>query len=257
MLGLLALSTLTFVAVPAGQYQVGKAGSLVNPLRLVKVGAFEIATTETTNKEFAEFVAATHYKTDAERLHNAAVFEPGLKEFRWLEDRTAYWRFPNGVKRGGIVGKDDHPVTCISYRDVLAYCKWADVRLPTLDEWEVACRAGTKTDYFWGRDGSKIGEYANIWHGRTHLKPDNLDGYQYTSPVGKFKPNPLGLYDIYGNVFEFCSGHLTRDKSAKTAHARGGSWWCSKNACCFFNSADIGSVNQAASFSNQGFRVAR
>lgn len=251
------LLSLQFVQVPSSDYRVGKAGLLPNPLRTVHLAHFEIARTETTNKEFGLFVSATGYKTDAERLHNAEIFEPGLKEFRWLEDRTAYWRYPNGISRGGIKGQEEHPVTCISYRDAIAYCKWAGVRLPTLDEWEVACRAGSKTDYFWGEGADKIGEYANIWHGRNHLKSDNTDGYQYTSPVGSFKPNALGLYDTYGNVFEFCSGHLPKERNKHTVHARGGSWWCSKNACCFFNSVDIGSVNWAASFSNQGFRVAR
>ena len=129
--------------------------------------------------------------------------------------------------------------------------------MPTLDEWEAAARAGTTTDYFWGGDRAKIGLYANVWHGRDHLKPDLADGYMTTSPVASFRPNPIGLYDVYGNVFEFCTGRLLGDRSNRRVHARGGSWWCSANACCFFNSADVGSVDRHASFSNQGFRVAR
>lgn len=246
-----------FVDVKAGPYKLGKAGYLENYPRTVKLGAFEIARTETTNEEFGAFVKATGYVTDAERFHNAMVFEPGLKEFRWLRDPTASWRYPNGKTRGNISEKKDHPVTSISFHDALAYCKWAGVRLPTLDEWEAACRAGTTGDYFFGSDGSLIGQYANIWHGRDHLKADMSDGYMYTAPVASFKPNPIGLYDMYGNVFEFCTGRLPSDASKTAVHARGGSWWCSKNACCFFNSADIGTVNIRASFSNQGFRVAR
>ena len=236
---------------------VGKEDRLDSPRRSVTLKVFNLAVYETTNKEFADFVAATGYKTDAERLHNAMVFEPGLKEFRWIHDRSAYWKFPNGVSRGGIEDKMNHPVTSISFHDVIVYCKWAKVRLPSLDEWEVACRAGSKTDYFFGEDGSQIGKYANIWHGRDHLKPDVSDGYMYTSPVGSFFPNPWGLYDMYGNVFEFCSGRLRSDKRIGTIHSRGGSWWCSPNSCCFFNSVDIGSVDEHASFSNQGFRVAK
>ncbi|HWW38198.1 formylglycine-generating enzyme family protein, partial [Pedobacter sp.] len=135
---------------------------------------------------------------------------------------------------------------------------WAKVRLPSLDEWEVASRAGASTLYFWGNDAEKIGEYANIWHGRNHKVADASDGYLYTSPVGSFKPTAYGLYDMYGNVFEFCEGTLMTDpKGRKLAHARGGSWWCSKSACGFFNSLDIGRVSPHASFSNQGFRVAK
>lgn len=246
-----------FIDVPSGTYTIGKTGRLTNYRRLVTLSAFKIAAFETTNEEFAAFVRATKYVTDAERLRNAMVFEPGLKEFRWIQDQTAYWRFPNGKTRGDLKGKEKHPVTCISYRDAIAYCKWAGVRLPTLNEWEVACRAGSKTDWFFGSDVAEIGKYANIWHGRDHLKSDLSDGFMTTSPVGSFKPNPFGLYDIYGNVFELCSGKAVGDKSPDVVHARGGSWWCSRYACSFFTSVDIGSVNIRASFSNQGFRVAK
>jgi sulfatase modifying factor 1 len=246
-----------FVQVRAGRYFVGKADRLDSPPRLVKSSGFNIAKFETTNEQFREFVAATNYITDAERLHNAMVFEPGLKEFRWIHDRTASWQFPNGITRGGIESKKNHPVTSISFRDAQAYSKWAKVRLPSLNEWEIACRAGTKTDLFFGEDASQIAKYANIWHGQNHLKPDNSDGYLYTSPVGTFLPNPWGLYDMYGNVFEFCTGRLPSDRHNATRHSRGGSWWCSANSCCAFNSVDIGSVNEHASFSNQGFRVVK
>lgn len=246
-----------FVTIKAGTYRLGKADRVENPLRRMRLKAFGIARTETTNAEFAAFVRATGYVTDAERRHDAMTFAPPLAEFRWIRDRTANWRFPNGRSRGGIEGKENHPVTSISYADALAYCGWAKVRLPTLDEWEAACRAGTTTDCSFGLDQKRIGLYANVWHGRDHLKPDLADGYLTTAPVGRFRPNPLGLYDMYGNVFEFCTGRLLSDQSSRRVHARGGSWWCSANACCFFNSVDVGSVDVHASFSNQGFRVAK
>lgn len=241
----------SFVLVKGKEYMVGEKGNTRNPLRKVALRPFYIATCETTNQQFQAFVSATAYVTDAEKRHNAMVFEPGLKEFKWMNDTTAYWKFPNGVSRGGIEDKMNHPVTCISYSDILAYCKWAGVRLPTLDEWEVASRAGTTTRYYFGNDGKEIAQYANIWHGHDHLTADSSDGYMYTAPVASFKPNPWGLYDMYGNVFEFCSSN------AAIAHARGGSWWCSWNACHYFNSTDVGRVNIHASFSNQGFRVAK
>lgn len=246
-----------FVTIHAGTYRLGKAGHVENMPRSLHLAAFEIARTETTNDQFAAFVRATGYVTDAEKRKNAMVFDPPLPEFRWIRDPSATWRYPNGRTRGGIEGKGSHPVTSISFADALAYCKWAKVRLPSLDEWEAACRAGTTTDYFFGDDRKSIGRYANIWHGRDHRRPDLSDGFLTTSPVGRFKPNPLGLYDTYGNVFEFCTGRLVSDKASTRVHARGGSWWCSPNSCCFFNSADIGSVNIHASFSNQGFRVVR
>ena len=246
-----------FVIVPKGIYTIGKKDHELNPLRQVSVNRFLIAKKETTNGEFEAFVNATSYQTDAERMHNAMVFQPGLKEFEWLQDSTASWRFPNGISRGGIENKMDHPVTCISYSDIMAYCKWAGVRLPSLEEWEVAARAGSKTDYFFGSSNKVLNKYANIWQGKNHLIADTSDGFLYTSPVGSFAPNAWGLYDMYGNVFEFCTGKLKKNESKTVVHARGGSWWCSRNACNFFNSYDIGRVNIHASFSNQGFRIAK
>src|SRR5215210_6764353 len=102
----------------------------------------------------------------------------------------------------------NHPVTSISYADILAYCKWTKLRLPSLDEWEIASRAGSSDDFFWGHDKSEIKKYANVWHGRNHLAADSSDGYMYTSPVASFAPNQWGLFDMYGNVFEFCEGEI-------------------------------------------------
>ncbi len=247
-----------FVKIPSGAYTIGGATQQLNPLRKVRTIGFYIATMETTNTEFEHFVKATGYVTDAERLKNAMVFEPGLEEFRWMSDSTAYWRYPNGKSRGGIEQKMNHPVTTISYADALAYCQWSKLRLPTLEEWEIASRAGSGSRYFWGDDVEQVSRYANIWKGRDHLTTDPSEDYVYTSPVGSFKPNAYGLYDVYGNVFEFCEGKLKTDpKNRKVAHARGGSWWCSKNACGFFNSLDIGRIAPHASFSNQGLRVAK
>jgi formylglycine-generating enzyme required for sulfatase activity len=219
------------------------------------VNSFSIAATETTNSQFLQFVVATGYLTDAEKFKDALVFAPGLEEFRWLEDSTACWRYPNGKSRGGITDKMNHPVTTISYTDIQAYCQWAEVRLPSFEEWEIASRAGAATTYCWGDDADSITRYANIWHGRDHLTADSTDGFMYTAPVASFQPNAWGLYDMYGNVFEFCEGRLSSDGDKKLAHARGGSWWCSSNSCSFFNSVDIGRVHPNASFSNQGFRV--
>lgn len=246
-----------YIQIPAGNYHLGEVSSVENPKRVVHIDSFWISEFELTNAEFEKFILATGYKTLAERYHNAMVFEPGLAEFRWLQDSTAYWRFPNGISRGGIETKMDHPVTCISYKDVLAYCTWADCRLPSFDEWEVAARAGSEGHYFDGFTKENMVDYANVWHGKDHLKADYSDGYLYTSPVGKFKPNPWGLYDIFGNVFEFCTGRLERDGDRSVAHARGGSWWCSKNSCAAFNTVYIGSVHPNASFSNLGFRTVK
>lgn len=254
---LFAQTDSAFVLILQGKYFVGKKNDAINPPRQIITKSFYISKYEITNLQFQAFVNATHYVTLAEKQRNAMVFTPGLKEFRWLQDSTAYWKYPNGISRGGIENKMNHPVTCICYKDALAYCQWAGVRLPTLEEWEVAARGGSTDDYFFGKDKNKIKLYANIWYGKNHLTADSSDGYMYTSPVGTFQPNQYGLYDVYGNVFEFCMGKVLPNAKPSVAHARGGSWWCSKNACNFFNSYDIGNVNTQASFSNLGFRVVK
>lgn len=248
-----------YVTIAGGDYTLGEKGHMVNPLHTASVKQFQIGRYEITNKQFEQFVKYTGYITLAEQNKNAFVFKPGLDEFEWIQDSTANWRFPNGVKAGGIENKMDHPVTCISFIDAQAYCTWADVRLPTIEEWEIASRAGEYTSrYFFGDSTDVISKYANIWHGKTHLMADTGDEYMTTSPVGTYKPNAFGMYDIYGNVFEFCSNTPEAFSEYNNVTAtRGGSWWCSVYACGFFNSADIGRVQQEASFSNNGFRVVR
>ncbi len=213
---------------------------------------------EVTNAEFQEFVKATNYITIAEQTKDANVFYVGLKDYEWDQDTTAYWRFPNGISRGGIEDKMNHPVTSLCFYDMQAYCKWAGVRLPTLDEWEVACRSSTQTTYFFGDNRDSLKYYGNIWFQNSHLQLDTIEEYFYTSPVGSFKPNSWGLYDTYGNVFEMCSTIPKSFKGSKQlASARGGSWWCSASSCNFFNSVDCGRINKMAVFSNMGFRVVK
>lgn len=247
-----------FVKISAGTYILGSESSKVNPKHLLETKEFFISKYEITNAQFKEFADATGYQTTAEKYKNARTFRVGLGEFEWIDDSTANWRFPFGKEMGGIEDKMNYPVTTISFVDIEAFCKWAGVRLPTLDEWEIACRAESEGKYFFGKDSSQINEYANIWINRTHKEVIKEDKYLFHSPVGSFKPNGWGLYDMYGNNFEFCTGRYPQIKDKdKLACARGGSWWCSKNSCNYFNSIDIGSVNKIASFSNHGFRVVK
>lgn len=248
-----------FVEVKGGKYSLGEKGHSTNPKRDVELKPFQISRYEVTNKEFKAFVEATDYITLAEKNKDAFVFRLGLDEFEWIQDTTANWTYPNGISEGGIEDKMDHPVTCISFIDAMAYCKWAKVRLPTIEEWEVASRSrNTNERYYFGDSLDLIYEHANIWHGKTHLMKYKTEDFLTTSPVGLYKPNPLGLYDIYGNVFEFCSNVPSSfDVYRNVVATRGGSWWCSFYACGFFNSVDIGRVQKEATFSNNGFRVVR
>lgn len=247
-----------WVKIPSGKYILGGEYSSMNPIHVVESNEFYITPNEITNEQFKKFVDETKYITTAEKYKNAKTFHVGLGEFEWVQDSTANWRFPFGEKAGGIDGKENYPVTCISFIDIQAYCKWAGVRLPTLDEWEIASRCGTRDKYFFGKDSTLLNEYANVWLSRTHDSLNVEDEYLFHSPIGTFKPNKWGLYDMYGNNFEFCSDQFSQLKNnPRQACARGGSWWCSKNSCNFFNSVDIGSVNKMASFSNHGFRVVK
>lgn len=244
-----------FVPIQGGTFLLGKVDHSLNPAKTVTVLPFSIGRYEVTNREFSQFTAVTGYQTLAERHQNALVFRLGLEEFEWFQDPTANWQFPNGISKGGIEDKMDHPVTCISFLDAQAYCQWAGCRLPTLDEWELASRGGVfgRGQHF-ENGPQNIHAHANIWRGKDHIVQDDKEVHITTSPVGAYWANPFGLFDMYGNVFEFCANtpkHFTEGVVAM----RGGSWWCSPHACGFFNSVDIGKVRQEASFSNHGFRV--
>lgn len=157
-----------------------------------------MGTHEVTVDQFRRFVDATEFQTESQRM--------GIGAFGWsdrigfCERRPEYTWLNPGFKQKG-----DHPVVCISWEDAKAFCKWLSetekevYRLPTEAEWEYACRAGTQTQYWTGEDSDALTVAANInavW---------NPDDFALTSPVGSFRPNAFGLYDIHGNVWEMCS----------------------------------------------------
>ena len=244
------------VSVPAGKYELGSEGHPLNKPHVFETKGFRIADAETTNAQFAAFVAATGYVTHAERNGWSLVGGEGNAEWEWKKTEGADWRHPFGP--GGSAAKDlpDHPVTQISGEDARAYCKWAGGRLPDFNEWEVAARAGAKTAYPWGDaiDPAKC----NIWNGANHLKNTREDGFLLTSPVRTFPPNAWGLYDVIGNVFEYCEGHpawMDRKDMERKICGRGGSWWCSAGSCNFYNLLDMGRMFRTGSLPNQGFRI--
>lgn len=247
-----------FILVPAGEYAVGAPGNAVNPKRKVTLTAFRIADAETTNAQFAEFVKKTGYVSDAEKTGFGKVCLEGMVDWQWEQVEGASWRWPRGRKGPAASTLPDHPVTQISGHDAEAYCQWLGARLPTLDEWEVAARAGQTALYPWGK--AYQDKRANIWNGDSHRENARTDGHVYTSPVRFFPPNAWGLHDVIGNVFEYCSGFplgYQERRKAGMISARGGSWWCSAGTCSFYNLVDIGSMVSRGSLGNQGFRVAR
>jgi formylglycine-generating enzyme len=198
------------------------------PIHRVYVDGFWMDQTDVTNAEFAKFVAATHYVTEAERTPKAEDFAGAPPEnlvagsvvfappnhpvqlndhFQWWSYvKGANWRHPNGPG-SDIKGKDNYPVVHVSYDDALAYAKWAGKRLPTEAEWEFAARGGLAGKPFvWGDTFRPDGKYmANTFQGHFPDKNSDEDGFNATSPVTKFPPNGYGLYDMAGNVWQWTS----------------------------------------------------
>lgn len=205
------------------------------PPHPVKVSGFWMDKTLVTNKQFKEFVDATGYVTTAEKaptmeeimsqvpkgtpqpapellVASSLVFKPAkgpvpLNSNRiwWDWKQGADWKHPLGPE-SSIVGKENHPVVQISWYDATAYAKWAGKRLPTEAEWEYAAYGGKKdTRYVWGNEEfSESRPQANIWQGKFPYNSTKSDGYIGTTDVNSFPPNGYGLYDMAGNVWQWC-----------------------------------------------------
>jgi formylglycine-generating enzyme required for sulfatase activity len=200
-------------------------------------------TTEVTNAQFAKFVAATGYVTTAERVPTAeellanspagtappspSVLVPGSLVFTppdhevplddvrrwWTWTPGANWKHPEGPG-SELSGREFHPVVHVSWDDANAYAKWSGKRLPTEAEWEFAARGGLVAQpYVWGneRPGPGGSHYANLWTGNFPHQNDIADGFARTAPVKSFRPNNYGLYDMAGNVWEWCADWYGRD----------------------------------------------
>ena len=216
------------VFVPGGEFLMGSDRHYPEeaPARRVRVDGFWIDRTPVTNREFARFVEATGYDTFAEIAPDPKdypgilpeMLKPGSLVFTppsrpvdlsnnanwWAFEFGADWRHPYGPA-STVVGLEDHPVVHISYRDAEAYAAWAGKSLPTEAEWEFAARGGLEAmEFAWGDDLVPGGRHmANIWQGQFPVENLAEDGFERTSPVGSFPPNPFGLYDMIGNVWEW------------------------------------------------------
>jgi formylglycine-generating enzyme required for sulfatase activity len=222
------------VVIPAGQFRMGDiqgtGDNNEKPVHEVSVKQFAIGRYELTVAEFRQFVEATAYKTEAEKRDGCYVW----KEDEWQKVKDANWRNPSFPKKAPQ--EDNQPVVCISWNDTKAYIDWLTeqtgqaYRLPSEAQWEYAARAGTDTDYWWGNKFAR--SRVNC---RGSGRPSRWSGKQ-TAPVGSFKPNPFGLYDTAGNVWEWCAdGWHDNYKGAPTDGTvwkgagslfvlRGGSW---------------------------------
>lgn len=234
------------VWIPGGEFMMGSdnkdSRADEKPVHKVKVDGFWMDATPVTNRQFKAFVEATGYITTAERAPTleeimsqvppgtpeppkealvaaSLVFKPSKGPVPlnnchtwWDWKPGADWKHPLGPE-SSIVGKEDHPVVQVNWDDAVAYAKWAGKRLPTEAEWEYAAYGGRKDIvYVWGNDEfSEKEPQANIWHGNFPYKSTKADGYFGTTPVTTFKPNPYGLYDMSGNVWQWCSDYYHID----------------------------------------------
>ncbi|HEX6355969.1 formylglycine-generating enzyme family protein [Actinophytocola sp.] len=261
------------IALPGGVFRMGTDDEDAfpedreGPVREVAVAPFAIDAHCVSNDRFAEFVEATGYVTEAERFGWSYVFArflPGALRRDsprpdgapwWCGVSGAYWRHPEGPD-SDVAGRGNHPVIHVSWHDAAAYCAWAGRRLPTEAEWEYAARGGLdQTRFPWGDELTPNGEHrCNIWQGRFPVRDTAEDGYSGTAPVDAFQPNGFGLYNVAGNVWEWCADWF--DDTEANRAMRGGSYLCHDSYCNRYRVAARTANSPDSSTGNLGFRTA-
>ncbi len=308
-------TTVGMVLIPGETFQMGadneQAADDEYPKHTVTVDAFWMDATEVSNAQFAAFVKATGYVTTAEKAPDWEVLKKELPEGTpkpsddmlvaaslvftpsegpvdlnnyanwWKWQKGADWRHPEGPG-SSIIGKENLPVVHISWYDAQAYCKWAGKRLPTEAEWELAARGGLKNNiYPWGNEQVNAGApKCNSWEGNFPYFNEQKDGYFKIAPVRSYKANGYGLYQIAGNVWEWCSDWYKADyyKSLQGAvrnpkgpmksfdpeeplvqkrSLRGGSFLCNDNYCSGYRVARRMKSSPDTGLEHTGFRCVK
>jgi sulfatase modifying factor 1 len=305
------------VWVPGGEFSMGAADPRdapsaghdpladARPIHRVYVDGFWMDRTEVTNAEFERFVRATDYVTVAERTPRAEDFPGAPKEKLvagsvvftaprhqvpldtqlrwWAYAKGASWRHPLGPD-SNLIGRDSFPVVHIAYEDAKAYARWAEKRLPTEAELEFAARGGLAGKrYAWGDELRPGGQWmANTFQGNFPSYDSGDDGAVGLAPVGSYPSNGYGLYDIAGNVWEWCSDWYRPDTYARDALAgvvhnprgpesgfdpeepgvpkrvmRGGSFLCSSQYCTRYLVGSRGKGEPSSGSNHVGFRCVR
>lgn len=245
------------VWVPGGTYEMGDTVyDEEGPPRLTSVDGFWMDKTEVTNAEFAAFVAATRYVTVAERkgTSGAAVFVMPSGNAN-LSSATQWWRYVDGANwkhPGGpdtsIDGRENFPVVALAYEDIAAYAKWKGHALPTEAQWEWAARGGKpRAEHDQPKD-------ANTWQGVFPIIDTGEDGFTGVAPVGCYKANAYGVYDLIGNVWEWTSDDFP-NRDAKSRVIKGGSFLCAPNYCLRYRAGARQPQEENLGASHLGFRT--
>lgn len=292
------------VWIPPGRFAMGSAYGPFDdarPIHTVEVSGFWMDATPVTNAEFARFVAATGYVTTAEKkprpedlpgvpedklVAGSLVFTPPPGQVP-LDDVSAWWRYVPGAcwrrpegPGSDLKGREQHPVVQVSWYDAAAFAKWVGKRLPAEAEWEYAARGGlTQAPYVWGKEFRPGGKFrANTWQGRFPDTNSRSDGWERTSPVHAFPPNAFGLYDMAGNVWEWCQDWYRPDYYAHSLRSdprgpadsadpsepgqpkrvqRGGSFLCTDQYCSRYMPGGRGKGAPDTGASHVGFRCVK
>ncbi len=295
-------NTNDMVWIGGGTFWMGSDGDNPDerPAHAVILSGFWIDQREVTNQEFEQFIRATGYVTVAERKPNpkeipggpTANLMPGSVVFSpppgdvplnnhlawWKYEAGASWRHPEGPN-STLSGRARHPVVQVCWEDAFAYAKWAGKRLPTEAEWEYAARGGLdRQPYGWGKEQVPNGKWpANIWQGKFPNENTLADGFRGTAPVGSFPPNGFGLFDMAGNVWEWCQDWYRPDYYAKSPAQdppgpddsfdptepgarkkvmRGGSFLCSDLYCAGYRPSARMKSSLDTGLAHTGFRCA-
>jgi formylglycine-generating enzyme len=267
-------TTITFVLVPPGKFRMGsptgekghEANEVQHEVTLTR--PFYLAAHAVTRGQFRRFAEETGYATDAESDRRGG-FGWDTATGSLKQDPKYTWRSPSFQQT------DEHPVVTVSWNDAMKYAEWLGKkdgwvhRLPTEAEWEYACRAGTRTPFFFGSDENDMIHFGNaadasfrrVTGKNWGIRAD--DGYGFTAPAGRFRPNGFGLYDMHGNVWQWCADgpreysqmpvtDPTGSLGAGNRVLRGGSWYSdppiARSAHRFWNPQD-------ARFDDYGIRL--